>query len=257
MKNSFIFLIPAVLIVSIAACNSQKKLVKTSDSGADKSMTSLDWSGIYQGILPCADCPGIKTQLILYSDMTYTLKTSYMERGVGSETEGIFSWNNNGSKITLDGDNHQKYLVGKNMLFSLDGDGNKITGDLADRFILRKEKPELTGKNWKLIMLNGDSVRSGTKQPFMILDTVEKRISGNTGCNNFFGTYKLANQNGIIFSSMSMTKMACIGDNPEQEFMDVLEKTINYSLTVNELNLKDKSGNVLAKFEEDYFESLP
>ncbi len=149
------------------------------------------------------------------------------------------------------------YLVGENLLFSLDGEGNRITGDIADHFILEKEKPELTGKNWKLIMLNGDSVKSETKQPFMILYTEGKRVSGNTGCNNFFGTYELSNQNGIKFSTLGMTKMACVGDNPEKEYTDALEKASNYSLTATELILKDENGNTLAKFEEDYFESLP
>ncbi len=71
MKNSIIFLILAFLIIEIPACKSQKKLTKTSEAKADNSLTSLDWAGTYQGILPCADCPGIKTQLVLNSDMTY------------------------------------------------------------------------------------------------------------------------------------------------------------------------------------------
>ena len=253
MKNSFIFLILSVLIIGVAACNSQKKVAKTSGISADNSKTSLDWIGIYQGILPCADCPGINTQLILNRDMTFKVKTNYLERGVGVETEGKFSWNKESNIITLDSNYPQKYLVGENKLFSLDREGNRITGDLADRFILRKETIELTGRNWKLIMLDGKSVRSNAKQPFMILNTKENRVSGNTGCNNFFGTYELIDKNGIKFSSMGMTKMACIGDNPEEEYMDVLAKTTNYILTVNELILKDKNGKSLAKFEEDYF----
>ncbi len=216
-------------------------------------MTSLDWAGTYQGILPCADCPGIKTQLLLNSDMTYKIKTSYLERGVGIENEGKFSWNNKGNIITLDSNYNQKYLVGENKLFSLDGEGKRITGDIADRFILTKDKPELTGKNWKLITLNEKAVKSNTKQPFMILTKEENRVSGNTGCNNFFGTYALNDQNGIKFSTLGMTKMACVGDNPEQEYTEALEKTSNYSLTATTLILSDENGNVLAKFEEDYF----
>ncbi len=255
MYKLFSLTILIIIVTGIFACKSQKKLTKTSE--ADKSRTSLDWAGIYQGILPCADCPGIKTQLVLNKNMTYKIQTHYLERGAGVETEGKFSWNKDGNIITLDSNYNQKYMVGENRLFSLDGEGKRITGDLADRFILEKEKPELTGKNWKLIMLSGDSVKSEARQPFMILTSDENRFSGNTGCNNFFGTFELTGESGIIFSKIGVTKMACIGDNPEQEFMEVLEKTTSFDLALNKLILKDETGLNLAEFEEDYFLSLP
>ena len=252
-KNLFQLIFITIFITGISACNSQKKQSKSSVLQSDNSKISLDWNGTYRGILPCADCPGIKTQLVLNSDMTYKLKTSYLERGTGIEEEGKFSWNKNGNIITLDGYGHQKYLVGENRLFSLDGDGNKITGDLANRFILTKKQPELTGKDWKLIILNGKTVSTSLKEPFIMFQKEELKVTGNTGCNNFFGTYELSDQCGIKFSQMGMTKMACIGDNPELKFMNALAETTNYSLTINELILKDKSGKLLAKFEDDYF----
>ena len=30
-------------------------------SASDNSQNSLDWEGTYKGIIPCADCEGIKT----------------------------------------------------------------------------------------------------------------------------------------------------------------------------------------------------
>jgi len=35
------------------------------------SANSLDWAGVYRGVLPCADCPGIETTLRLATDSTY------------------------------------------------------------------------------------------------------------------------------------------------------------------------------------------
>ena len=245
-------LILLLLIIVSPSCKLQKRPVK-SVTVNDNSMTSLDWNGIYQGILPCADCPGIKIQLILNTDMTYKLETSYLERGTGIETGGKFSWNNDGNIITLDSNYPQKFLVGENRLFQLDGEGKRITGNLADRFILEKEKTELTGKNWKLIMLNEKPVKSDAKLPFMFLSNEENRVSGNTGCNNFFGTYELSGNNEIKFSRPGMTKIACIGDNPEQEFVEVIEKVTKYELGENELILLDGNDNVLANFESDFF----
>ncbi|WP_423148616.1 copper resistance protein NlpE N-terminal domain-containing protein [Rubrolithibacter danxiaensis] len=48
----------------------------------------------YQGIIPCADCPGIKTtlKLVFGRDSTYTLSETYLERNNGKAflTEGSF-----------------------------------------------------------------------------------------------------------------------------------------------------------------------
>lgn len=253
MRNSLSIIIFILLIISIQACKSQKSKTKISIPIGDTSKTSLDWEGTYQGILPCADCPGIKTEIILNNDNTYKLKTNYLERGVGLDTVGKFSWNEEGNIITLDDHYPQKYLVGENRLFSLDGDGNRITGDLADRFILEKVTTKLTNKNWKLISINEEPVKSEAKQPFMVLNENENSVSGNTGCNNFFGTYELSGENKIKFSSLRMTKMACIGNNPEQEFIEVLDETANYSLSENELVLKDEDETILAIFQADYF----
>lgn len=41
----------------------------------DNSRNSLDWEGTYKGILPCADCEGIETMVILKDNDRYTLST--------------------------------------------------------------------------------------------------------------------------------------------------------------------------------------
>lgn len=106
------------------------------------SMTSLDWNGTYKGILPCASCEGIETTLTLNSDYSYVLVTSYLGRNDALEEEkrGKFSWNEEGSIITLinvtSGPN--QYKVGENRIWHLDIDGKMIDGDLADHYVLTK-----------------------------------------------------------------------------------------------------------------------
>ena len=43
-------------------------------------------SGIYKGVLPCADCAGIETTLQLNSDGTYDLTQNYSGKGTFVET---------------------------------------------------------------------------------------------------------------------------------------------------------------------------
>jgi len=255
MKTKNVILILVLLFIGIASCKSTKKS-QTNDlkSTADNSMTSVDWAGTYQGILPCADCEGIQTQLILNKDLSYMLETRYNGKDEKVfQSKGTFKWDESGSKITLDNENKQIYQVGENRIFHLDKDGNRITGAIADNYILEMEKTELTGKYWKLVRLNGKPVETNEREAFIRFDAEDNRVHGNSSCNTFNGKFELSEGNRIKFPPFAMTKMACIGNNIETEFMQVLGKTTNYSLSSNELILQDEFETTLAKFESDFF----
>lgn len=107
---------------------------------ADNSRVSVDWPGVYEAIIPCADCPGIKTVLTLNDDNTFTISEEYLERKVKSEDKGTFVWDDAGSQITLNGKQAKyKYKVGENQLFQLDLQGNKIEGPNAMAFVFKKK----------------------------------------------------------------------------------------------------------------------
>lgn len=255
MKTQNVILFLSIFLIGMLSCKSTKK-TQTSETKiiADNSMTSVDWAGTYQGILPCADCEGIKTQIVLNQDLSYVLETQYMGKDKKVfQSKGSFKWDENGSKITLDDTEKQTYQVGENRLFHLDKDGNRITGDLAGKYVMEKEKTELTGKYWKLVRLNGKPVESGEREAFITFEKVESRVHGNSSCNMYNGKYELLEGNRIKFSPFAMTRMACIGNNIETEFMQIFEKTTSYSLTWNELILQDEFETTLAKFEADFF----
>ncbi len=110
--------------------------------GVHTARTSLDYWGTYKGVLPCADCSGIETVLTLERDGTYEIATRYLGKSDRTYTsEGTYRWDQYGQGIVLDGgDAHgYRYFVAEGRLFQLDLDGNRITGDLADHYILTKE----------------------------------------------------------------------------------------------------------------------
>ena len=254
MKTQVCLIILSLFIVSITSCKSQQKAAtKTVIVSGDNSRTSVDWAGVYNGILPCADCRGIKTQLVLNADLTYILKTQYLEKSDSIyQKKGKFSWNDSGSEITLDISDHQMYQVGENVLFQLDKNGNRITGDLADKYIMEKEKVEIKGKYWRLVRLNGHDIKSDNREPFIRLN-IDNSVNGNSSCNNFNGKYELSQIKKIKFSPFAMTRMACINNNIEDEFMQVIEKTTSYSVSTNKLILQDEFETSLAIFESDFF----
>ena len=232
------------------------KTNKDSALNADNSMSNLDWDATYVGTIPCADCEGIKTVIELNDDLTFSKKTQYLGKSTDVITEsGAFSWNETGSNVILKTENHiQTYFVGETSIILLDTSGDKITGDLANSYMLIKQNAEdLKGKPWKLMEFYGKPIENVSKQPFLMLNTNDNRVSGNTSCNGFGGEYELLEGNRIAFSKMMHTMMACPNMTVESEFMKVLEVVDNYTLVNGILNLNKGRMATMAKFEVDYF----
>lgn len=108
------------------------------------AFNSLDWQGTYKGTLPCADCAGIDYTLTLSEDETYTLTQVYQgkeEDGGQFTSSGKFHWDTKGSVITLEdgSETPNQYFVGENLLMKLDINGEKITGDMATLYNLKKQ----------------------------------------------------------------------------------------------------------------------
>lgn len=107
----------------------------------NRQQNAKEIEGTYTGTMPCADCSGIYTEITL-ADGKYTLKQVY--QGVRSDMEdtfvesGNYSWDDNRKIVTLGDDPTDRYEAGNNELVALDMDGNKITGELAHLYVLKK-----------------------------------------------------------------------------------------------------------------------
>lgn len=155
MKSYIILsvLVGSFLLAAVSSCATKNEqsteateeietLAPTAPDMSANSRNSLDWDGSYQGTTPCADCEGIETTIILEQDGTFKRSLKYLGKDDQAfEDEGIFEWNDAGSKITLPGEAgmSQMYQVGENVLFHLDQEGNRITGDLAALYRLEKQ----------------------------------------------------------------------------------------------------------------------
>lgn len=115
---------------------------------------------------------------------------------------------------------------------------------------------DITEKYWKLIEVRGQKVTAAdftTKEPHLILKSADNRVTGNGGCNSFFGSYELqANINRISFSKMGSTRMACLKPGVEDAFLNVLETVDNYTLKNDTLQLNKARMAPLAKFVAVY-----
>lgn len=111
----------------------------------------------------------------------------------------------------------------------------------------------IVGKQWRLIELNGQTVQpadQSKREPHMILNASEKKVNGNGGCNSFFGSYELQGANGITFSKIGSTRMACPGDvmQVEHRLFQAFEMTNKFTLKNDTLFLTKADMSPLAKF---------
>lgn len=217
------------------------------------SANSLDWQGTYKGVLPCADCKGIETVITLNDDKTYIRKMSYLGKsGKIYEHAGTFMWDDQGQSITLnDADNGlNKYSIGENVLYQLDVRGDKIAGELADKYILKKSSRSaaLRGSYWKLVELLGRPVKLDNGKEIYIRMTPDGKVQAAGGCNNLAGGYVLMDDNRIRFTKLVSTEMVCPAMHIETEFLNVLANADGYILDGNTLYLiKARKAN-LAEF---------
>lgn len=257
MRNPF--LVAVLVMVTCFGCKPTSLNDKTGETmNADNSRNSLDWAGVYRGVLPCADCSGIRTQIILNKDLTYEMALQYPGKESGViKSNGTFQWNSAGHIITLTGSREpNQYLVGEGKLFKLDKNGNRIQGDLAEEYILKKEGKEIVEKYWKLVELRGKKVipsENQNREPHFILKEPDKKVVGHGGCNSFHGEYELLTGDRIRFSKMASTLMACEGMETEREFLDVLEMADNYYVDGDTLQLNRARMAPLARFAAVYF----
>lgn len=148
----FFYLVLSLIAFIVAGCQQKKKdattvqesetIVITEQEPVDMhtAKNSLDFQGVYKGVLPTASGSGMEIEITL-SDSTYQKSVLYIEQGGNPIiTKGRFMWDDSGTIITLEGEEApNKYFVGEDRLFHLDMEGNKITGDLAEQYILNKQ----------------------------------------------------------------------------------------------------------------------
>jgi len=208
----------------------------------DSSLNSLDWAGVYRGYLPCADCAGIETTLTLNQDLTYQLLTRYDSGETNQfEQNGRFTWDAGGNMIVLEGIRMapNRYQVGENRLFQLDMQGKRISGALADRYVLNKLNQNVTspppaslfGVRWQLVGMVGKELSvPPERSPSIQFMPETSSVSGFAGCNQYSGTYELLPGNRLRFSQMSSTLMACADMSMESEFHQLLTTIDNYTI---------------------------
>ncbi|MDM1293703.1 copper resistance protein NlpE N-terminal domain-containing protein [Sphingobacterium sp. N143] len=153
MKSTVLFFCLAAF--SLSACNQTSKdnqQAATTDSLGHESMAmdtvhtsqnSLDWAGTYEATIPCADCEGIKTNITLKNDNSFSITSEYINKNSRVVDSGKVMWHDNGSVVHLTGkETNMKLKVGENRLIGLDQEGHEIEGPNAHLYVYNKVEGE-------------------------------------------------------------------------------------------------------------------
>ena len=174
MKTKLALIAILVLAIAIGGCTPTNitpqappqppEDAAATEGGESSARLNLDWDGTYQGVVPSAAGMGIKVQLVLredaalggmyeltyehltgdfeISDLTWNDWLDWRER-IGSQT-GTFTWDETGNIIRLDVNDWPPYFrVREGSVVQLDMQGNLITGELADNYVLARVGPSI------------------------------------------------------------------------------------------------------------------
>lgn len=219
----------------------------------------------FLGMLPCADCPGIRYQVNLFPDHTFVSRMTYEERNLSLDRHGHWQLISEGKILVLRGEDQaqDKFAVRDvHTLRKLDIEGHEIESKLNYDF---KRTPEfepiepqslptatasLENTYWKLISLGEVPVTAVSQQePLFVLNSETHRVSGSGGCNRLTGSYELKGDH-LTFSQMATTMMTCAeGMDTEKAFLKALTEAKTWKMAGGELELLNDTGNVTARFE--------
>jgi heat shock protein HslJ/uncharacterized membrane protein len=143
-------------------------------------------TGVYHGILPCADCPGIQYQLNLKKDRTYHESSFYLDRDMTAIVDSGNYHITTDSVLILDnkspGFNQFKILPDSDLLL-LDIGGGNIESGFSDQYILSN---------------NFETVRSAIYQ-----NTSDVRFKFKAMGNEPFWTLDIDSHAGMHFKSLT------------------------------------------------------
>ncbi len=136
----------SALLLIIFICLSCNPVFAETASTTDgqHAQKALNMSGLYLGFYPCSDCQGIRTTLALNNNNSYVYISLYVGKSDREIVEkGKFTLGENGNTLVLTpkkgSTTTQQYLIEDDMLIKLDEDGNRITKDGADGYILKRK----------------------------------------------------------------------------------------------------------------------
>ncbi len=105
---------------------------------------------------------------------------------------------------------------------------------------------QIYGRTWIASQIDGQPVVPGIVSDLLI--AADGKVSGNAGCNSYFGS-AIVDNDAMAFGNLGTTKKACPGPAMGQEdrMLQALDSTRGYRLDQEDLLLLDAGGNTVLR----------
>jgi heat shock protein HslJ len=105
----------------------------------------------------------------------------------------------------------------------------------------------LDSGNWVVVFINGDTqIPEGT---FISFNLEEGKVTGNAGCNNFFGSLKI-NKDVMVINQTGSTRRMCPDMKMEDLFFINIAKVKYFSLQNETLNLQSENRDIIFRLKK-------
>lgn len=215
------------LVVALLGACSGGNSQPPADAGVvdtHNSRNSLDWSGVYEGIVACQACPATQMRLTLGQDGRFELSRRALVRGAAPATAtGQFTWQPDGNTIVLDASGGgQGFAVGEGRVIVLNSDGSRPDAAGASLLRLASVQPDartglaemLEDHRWTLSSATNagnqpmGSLFPSADRPF-VFNFAGSRLMVEGGCNGLRGGYQLGADGLLTLGQLASTQMAC------------------------------------------------
>ena len=259
MRSINFLLIASILLITTSQCSRKTSGKVISNHESEESQN--DMTGIYTGVLPCADCPGIETTITVHSDNSYEIAQVYTDKdSVPYISSGLIEEGEKENIWVFKSRYHEVFYQNEDSALRMLNLSQKETeGQPEQNYVLKKKETDrnellmsqLTGKKWILSQLPGVSFsfKEKHRKPHIIFDSEKKRIHGFAGCNSFFGQYIITDDGALKFDNIASTKMYCPETmEVETALLQALGNCSNFLVSDHSLQLKDAENNIITVF---------
>lgn len=138
----------SLLSIGLVACKNTKQSSNTTEVKSNDveevvdmhtAEIALSYCGIYQGVIPAADAPGIQVTLILNDDNTFEIQETFLEKEDGDfQEKGAYLIEGNVLTLFREHDEKFYYKIEEGRLKMLTRDQEEVEGPLAAQYILEQ-----------------------------------------------------------------------------------------------------------------------
>ena len=219
---------------------------------------TLDKDGRLNGTGGCNTLVGVAKisdvdKTIFIGQLTSTLKgcapdVMAQEIGFTAALEKANIWEIEENKL------HLRDATGVLLLsFMADPLADKAKQDAAASVAAAPKHPAIVGKDWVVEDIRKRGIIDRSRMTMFIAE--DGRMSGNTGCNHFFGQVGITDK-AIETGAMNYTRRACLSDavrKQESQYLRALETSRAWEIKDDGLlYMKDSSGNEVLRFAPAY-----